>query len=53
MYPIKEDFVPEIRAHNWNARVLLIHIKRNLPFIFRYEADKHFLSGSPKYNDSL
>lgn len=52
VYPIKESFVPEgIDAGKQNALKLLVKIKDNLPFIFRYEAESHYKKGSAKYNN--
>lgn len=54
MYPIRDDWPCDwIEAGEWNARELLLAMKKGLPYLFRFQtADKHrFRNGHPHYND--
>ncbi len=52
-FPIREDWACSgVGAGEWNISELLIRIKRELPFLLRYEAvRKKFRLGHPDYNN--
>jgi predicted GIY-YIG superfamily endonuclease len=53
MYPIRDDWVCDfVSAEDWNVRELLLELKRELPFLLRFEVrGPHFRAGHPRYNE--
>ncbi len=52
-FPIREDWPTGIAAGRHEANSLLQEIKQALPYLFRYEADRNWRSGSSKYNGKI
>jgi len=53
-YPIRDDWrMDSIEAGEWNARELLIEMKRELPYLLRFQAVNRnaYQRGHPAYND--
>jgi hypothetical protein len=51
-FPIKENWqCAGVIAKVWNIRDLLIQIKEELPFLLRYQVEKHHRSGHLDYNN--
>jgi len=52
-FPVKDDWPCDfVEAKEWNIRELLVRIKDELPFLFRYEAtNKQYRLGHPDYNN--
>lgn len=55
MYPINDGWVTGIKAGKYNGRDLLIKLKEDLPFLFRYETKnpQAWKRGHPDYNDAV
>lgn len=53
MYPIRDDWPCDfVSAREWNARELLLELKRELPFLLRFEVrGSNFRAGHPRYNE--
>lgn len=55
-YPIKDDWICDwIQPGTWNGNDLLRELKRNLPYLLRYETTdaKRWQAGHPDYNTAI